>query len=80
MSYLHQATTDPYAFSIWPDAAASSEEMMVWARAARYAQPGRTVENFSLDDLDATIAWGQSSPTETYGSQRLSVSTFAFGI
>ncbi|KAH8998688.1 hypothetical protein EDB92DRAFT_1836639 [Lactarius akahatsu] len=65
-----QTTTDPYAFSFWPDAAAfSEEETMAWAQAAGYAQPGLTTDNFSFDDLGATAAWGQSAtlPDGTFG-------------
>ncbi len=81
MNYYPQpATTDPYAFSLWPDASAASEkEMMAWAQAAGCAQSGLTTDNFSLDDLlDTTLARGQSGtiPTGTYGN---SVSIFAFG-
>ncbi len=77
MNYPQPATTDPYAFSLWPDASAASEEMMAWAQAAGYAQSGLT-DNLFLDDLDTTLAWGQGGmiPTETYGD---SVSIFAFG-
>ncbi len=67
MNYPQQATSDPYAFSLWPDAsAASEEEMMAWAQAAGYAQPGLTTDNFSLDDLlDTSLAWGQSGTVPT---------------
>ncbi|KAH9080658.1 hypothetical protein EDB83DRAFT_2310838 [Lactarius deliciosus] len=59
MNYPHTSATDPYAFSFWPDAAASSEEeTMAWAQAAGYTQPGLSTDNFSFGDLDA---WGQSS-------------------
>ena len=84
MSYPQTATTDPYAFSLWPDA--SEEELAVWAQAAGYAQQGLTVtgDTFSFDGLDTTAAWGRSStlPASTYDSelQNIFVSAPALGI
>jgi hypothetical protein len=48
----------------------------MWAQAAGYAQPGFTFENVPLDDLDATLTWGQSSttPGEIFDFQNNSVS------
>ncbi|KAI9465107.1 hypothetical protein BJY52DRAFT_1209922 [Lactarius psammicola] len=64
MSYPHTATTDPYAFPLWPDASAASEEMMAWAMADGSAQPGPNVGNFYLNELlDTTLAWEQSGTT-----------------
>jgi len=65
MNHPDTTTTDPYAYSLWPDAwAASEEEMMAWGPAAGYAQPGLTVEDFTLEDLDSALAaWGQSGAT-----------------
>lgn len=78
MNCPHTATADPNAFLLWPDASAATEEMMVWAQAAGYAEPGLTVGDFSLDDLDATLAWGQggTTPAEAFGFQNYSVSIF----
>jgi hypothetical protein len=42
MNYHHAATTDPSAFSLWPDASASSEEVMVSAQTVGYTQQGLT--------------------------------------
>jgi hypothetical protein len=63
MNYPHQTTTDPNAFALWPDA--SEEELAVWAQAAGYAQQNNT---FDFENLDATVAWGQSAepPAATY--------------
>ncbi|KAH8989620.1 hypothetical protein EDB86DRAFT_2942123 [Lactarius hatsudake] len=59
MNYPNTTATDPYAFSLWPDAAASSEEeMMAWAQVAGYTQPGLSTDSFSFDDLDANTTWG----------------------
>ena len=82
MSYPQTATTDPYAFSLWPDA--SEEELGVWAQAAGYAQQELTNGAFSFDGLDTTAAWGQNStlPALTYDSelQNILVSTAALEI
>ena len=77
MNYPHQATTDPNAFTLWPDA--SVEELAVWAQAAGYAQ--RT-NNFSLDDLDTAVAWGQNAmlPATTYDFQNNFVSMIDHGV
>lgn len=75
------ATADPYAFSLWPEAsAASEEEMVAWALAAGYAQPGLTTEDLSLGDLDR--AWGHSDSTlaEAFSFQTYSVSKFAWHV
>jgi hypothetical protein len=77
MNYPDTVPADLSAFSLWPDAvAASEEEMAMWAQAAGYAQPGFTFENVPLDDLDATLTWGQSSttPGEIFDFQNNSVS------
>ncbi|KAH9169390.1 hypothetical protein EDB89DRAFT_1985669 [Lactarius sanguifluus] len=74
MSYSQTATSDPYTFSVWPDASAASEEdMTMLAQAAGCTQPGLTVEEIFFDDLlDATLAVGSSSatPAETFGSHK----------
>ncbi|KAI9443104.1 hypothetical protein H4582DRAFT_2195469 [Lactarius indigo] len=81
MNYPHTAATDPYAFSLWPDAAASSEETMAWAQATGYAQPGLTIDNFSFDDLGATVAWGQSATLfdGAFGLQNISDTDWTSG-
>ncbi|KAH8990861.1 hypothetical protein EDB92DRAFT_1863619 [Lactarius akahatsu] len=73
MSYSQTATSDPYAFSLWPDASAASEEMTMLAQAAGCTQPGLTVEDIFFDDLlDTTLAQGSNSttPAETFGSHK----------
>ena len=74
------STTDPNAFSLWPDAPASGEETAVWAGAVGYAQLGFIGDSFAFGDLDSTTAWGQSAtlPTAVYGL--LNVSTRALRI
>ncbi|KAI9465608.1 hypothetical protein BJY52DRAFT_596180 [Lactarius psammicola] len=82
MNHPHTATTDPYAFSLWPDAAASSEEeTRLWAQTAGYAQTGFTSDKFSFDGLDATAAWGQSAtlPAAAYGLENISGSDWTSG-
>ena len=77
MNYPHQTTTDPNAFTLWQDA--SEEELAVWADAAGYAQQNN---NFAFENLDATLAWGQSAdpPAATNELQNFLVSTVALGI
>lgn len=82
MSYIHNSTTDPSTFSLWPDdSATSEEEMAMWAQPAGYAQPGFTFKNYPLDVLDATLAWGQGGtiPAEISDFQNNSVGIFTFG-
>ncbi|KAH8984314.1 hypothetical protein EDB92DRAFT_1887253 [Lactarius akahatsu] len=53
MSYSQTTTSDPYAFSLWPDASAASEE---------------DVDDIFFDDLlDTTLAGRQSGTVETFG-------------
>jgi hypothetical protein len=77
MNYSETTTTNPYAFTLWPDA--SEEELAVWAQAAGYSQENN---DFSLGDLDAAFAWGQSAPlpAPTYNLQNIFVSTTALGM
>lgn len=81
MNYHNTAPADLSAFSLWPDASTvSGEEMAPWAQAAGYAQPGLVAENILLDDLDATLAWGQRgmTPAEPFDFQNNFVSAFTF--
>jgi hypothetical protein len=79
MSYPQTATTDPYAFALWPDA--SEEELAVWAQAAGYAQSELAGDTFSFDGLDATATQGQSPtlPTAAYGPHNPFVSAITLG-
>jgi hypothetical protein len=76
MNYPDTTPADLSAFSLWPDATATSEEMATWAQAAGYAQPGFDLENIPLDVLDATLAWGQNNttPAEIFNFQNNPVS------
>ncbi|KAH9172776.1 hypothetical protein EDB89DRAFT_2069441 [Lactarius sanguifluus] len=71
MSYPQTATSDPYAFSLWSDASAASEETTMLAQAAGCAQPGLAEGLFFDDLLDTTLAWEQigATPAETFGIQ-----------
>ncbi|KAH9025730.1 hypothetical protein EDB85DRAFT_2177855 [Lactarius pseudohatsudake] len=73
MNYLHTNTTDPYAFPLWPEAAASKEELMAWAQATGCAQPGPSMENIYLDDLLDTTALASAlsgmTPAESFSFQ-----------
>jgi hypothetical protein len=53
MSYPQIATTNPYAFALWPDH--SEEELAVWTQAAGYVPRGITSDNISQD------AWGDKA-------------------
>jgi hypothetical protein len=77
MNYPHTTTTDPNAFTLWPYA--SEEELAVWAQAAGYAQQNNDIY---LGDLDAAVAWGQSTtlPATTHDLQNIFVSTVALEI
>jgi hypothetical protein len=77
MNYSGTATTNPYAFTLWPDA--SEEELAVWAQAAAHSQENN---DFSLGDLDSALAWGQSAtlPATTYDLQNNFVSTTGLGM
>ncbi|KAI9449169.1 hypothetical protein BJY52DRAFT_1227927 [Lactarius psammicola] len=58
MNYPHTATsTDPYAFSLWPETVASSEEeMMMWAQAAGGMVPAGDMLSHGVSLADATTA------------------------
>ena len=81
MNYHDTAPADLSTFSLWPEApTVSGEEMATWAQDAGYAEPGLVAENILFDDLDATLAWGQSGviPSEPFDFQNNFVSTFTF--
>ena len=74
MNYPQTSTTDPYTFSLWPDAPASGEgETAAWAGTVGYAQSGLIGDSFDFGDLDATAAWGSSNtlPAATCGLQNV---------
>ncbi|KAN0137812.1 hypothetical protein V8E53_004296 [Lactarius tabidus] len=66
MNYSGTATTNPYDFTLWPNA--SEEELAVWAQAAAHSQANN---GFSLGDLDDALVWGQNAtlPATAYDLQ-----------
>ncbi|KAH9055712.1 hypothetical protein EDB87DRAFT_1834024 [Lactarius vividus] len=82
MNYPHTNTTEPYAFPLWPEAAAS-EEIMAWAQATGCAQPGPGMENVYLDDLLDTTALVSAlscmTPTEPFSFQNDSGTNWTSG-